>query len=97
MGLLIGAVFYYCPLIYKRAHADSRLAEMPDSLLGVMITFLLHMIINSTGIFVMPLFPADIANALQICIGLICLLAAVAAVLLLFWQSRKVTESRQPS
>lgn len=100
MGLLIGAVFYYCPIIYKRFHGSddgikkrpddnsTGLIDMPNSLLGIMITFPLHMIINATGLFVMPLFSADLAIALQICIGLICMAAATAAVLILFRQSR---------
>ncbi len=106
MGLLIGCVFYYCPIIYKRAHGagdgikkspddSTGLMDMPNSLLGIMITFPLHMIINATGLFVMPLFPADIAAALQIAIGLICMLLATFAVIVLFRQSRSFTSRKQ--
>ena len=107
MGLLIGCVFYYCPVIYKKAHgsedgskkspekSSTGLMEMPDSLLGVMITFPLHMIINATGLFVMPLFSADLAAPLQISIGLICICLATFAIIVLFRQSRSIRQRIQ--
>ena len=97
MGLIIGCVFYYCPLIYKKAHASedddkddmlSRLVDIPNSLLGIMITIPLHMIINASGIFVMPLFPRYIAIALQLTIGTVCMLAAAGSVFTLYRQSK---------
>lgn len=97
MGLIIGCVFYYCPLIYKKAHASedddkddmlSKLVDIPNSLLGIMITIPLHMIINSSGIYVIPLFPANIAIALQLAIGTVCMLTAAGLVYVLFRQSK---------
>ena len=96
MGLIIGCVFCYCPIIYKRSSESAGgLMDMPDSLLGVMITFLLHMIINATGLFVMPFLPGDIAASIQIAVGLVCMFIAALAVIVLYHQSRKVTEPAQ--
>ena len=92
MGLLIGCVFWYCPIIYRRHHSkdeqrSSGLIDMPDCLIGVMISFVLHMIINAGGIFVAPLFPADLPVYVQTLAGCILMLAAAAACFVLFRQS----------
>ena len=87
MGLLIGCVFHYCPLIYKERRKSSSLQDLPNSLFGVAITFVLHMIINASGIYVAPLFPADIALSSQVVIGCVCLGAAFGAAFILYRQS----------
>ena len=81
MGLIIGCVFYYCPIIYKNrlsSKGEGRLNDLPNSLMGVAITFVLHMTINATGIYVAPLCPADIPNISQFAIGMILMGLAVA-------------------
>ncbi len=97
MGLIIGCVFYYCPLIYRNAHSaeedsarntGSRLLDLPNSLFGVMITLLLHMVINTSGIYLIPLFPPDAPIAFQIATGIVCMLVSTAAVFTLYLQSR---------
>lgn len=98
MGLIIGGVFYYCPVIYKAVHkaedtgdtdGSSGLMSLPNSLMGVAITFILHMIINATGIYVAPLFPADIPIAAQILIGCSAMIISAGAVVVLFLQTRR--------
>ncbi len=86
MGLMIGCVCHYCPIIYRKATGKN---DFPDTLLGVAITFVLHVVINATGLFVAPLLPADIVIPLQIFIGLIMMALAAAACYMLMRQSRK--------
>ena len=98
MGLVIGCVFYYCPLIYKNAHEpenikdeemSSKLYNLPNSLLGILITFPLHMVINTSGLYLMPLFPADITIPAQLFIGSVCALIVAFVSYVLFRQSRR--------
>ena len=88
MGLLIGCVFYYCPVIFRQRRESSPLLDLPNSLFGVAITFILHVIINTSGIYVAPLFPAGIPLQVQVVIGCICMAASFAAAFVLFRQSR---------
>ncbi len=94
MGLIIGCVCHYCPIIYRNLITEMNeapendpvwgLAGVPDTLLGVAITFVLHVIINTAGLFVAPLMPADIAVALQLVIGAVLMaLGGVACLLLM--------------
>ncbi|MCR5686463.1 MAG: CPBP family intramembrane metalloprotease [Lachnospiraceae bacterium] len=104
MGLFIGCVFYYCPLIYRRSHAakDSGknevgggsekavsrgLSDMPDSLIGTGISVLLHMVINSSGLFLIPHFDADIPYGAQFAIGTVLMLICAASVFILYRRS----------
>ncbi len=98
MGLMIGCVCHYCPMLYRREVLEKKEiptngsrspVDVPDSLLGVAITFILHMVINTTGLFVAPLLPANIAITAQIVIGILFMAAAVAACVMLFSASRK--------
>lgn len=91
IGLLIGCVFYYCPIIYHKNVPEGALADLPNSLLGVALTFLLHMVINSSGLFITPLFPADLNVALQICIGTGFMAVAVYACYTLYRTSVRET------
>ncbi len=102
IGIVIGCVFYYCPLIYRnyreaagyRDNADT-ISNLPNSLIGVAATFLLHVVINAAGIFVAPLMPADISNTLQIIIGSVFMLIAYAASYVLYYSSKKeMTDAR---
>ncbi len=86
MGLMIGCVFYYCPVIYMNVRTDD--TGIPNSLMGVSFTFILHVIINFTGIYVAPLFSPDIDVSVQILVGTVCMLAAFAACVRLYVQSR---------
>lgn len=100
MGLIIGCVCHYCPIIYrnfiKKMNETSEnvpergLADVPDSLLGVAITFVLHAVINAGGLFIAPLMPADIAVSLQLVIGFLLMALAVAACLLLMRRAKEV-------
>ncbi len=98
MGLMIGCVCHYCPILYRRAVLEKKEiltngsrspVDVPDSLLGVAMTFILHMVINTTGLFVAPLLPANIAISSQIVIGILFMAAAVAACVMLYLSSRK--------
>lgn len=75
IGLVIGCVFNYCPIIYRNNHNT----VLPDSLFGFLVTFLLHVVINTAGIFVAPLLPADIAYSYQILAGSVLMVVAFAA------------------
>ena len=75
IGLVIGCVFNYCPIIYRNNHNTI----LPDSLFGFLTTFLLHVVINTAGIFVAPLLPADIAYSYQILAGSVLMVVAFAA------------------
>ena len=75
IGLVIGCVFNYCPIIYRNIHNTI----LPDSLFGFLATFLLHVVINTAGIFVAPLLPADIAYSYQILAGSVLMVVAFAA------------------
>lgn len=92
MGLIIGCVFYYCPIIF-RAHAQSKdgLLALPNSLLGFAATFLLHMTINVAGLYIAPLFPADVAVSIQLVAGTVLMAVAVAAVYRLYILSGQET------
>ena len=92
MGLLIGCVFYYCPIIYRKYLPKGALADLPNSLFGAALTFLLHMVINSSGLFLTPLFSADINVALQICLGLILMASAVYVCFRLYRESESIRE-----
>lgn len=83
MGLIIGCVFYYCPIIYKNSASRTALSDLPNSLLGVSLTFVLHVVINTTGLYLTPLLPPDIAVIAQIAIGVILMSAAACAVYML--------------
>ena len=84
MGLIIGCVFYYCPIIYRNLRSTPGLLDLPNSLFGVAITFFLHMIINSTGLYVAPLLPADIAIPAQFGLGIVLMLISAGAVYVLW-------------
>lgn len=101
IGLVIGCVFYYCPLIYrsgryKNTETDENapLRVLPNSLIGVSVTFILHMVINAAGLFVAPLLPADISYPLQIAIGSILMMIAFAAAFVLYRLSRKSNDTK---
>lgn len=96
IGLVIGCVFYYCPIIYRTWNLrngalskKSGISTVPDSLIGVATTFLLHVVINAAGIFIAPLLPADLPYSLQIIIGSVFMLIAFAAAYALYFISRK--------
>lgn len=86
MGLIIGCVFYYCPLIYRRRHPekDSAIYDLPDCLIGVALTVILHISVNAAGLFVSPLFPADTAVSVQLIMGLLLMTVAVSACIYLW-------------
>ena len=90
LGLMIGCVFHYCPIIYRRAYSQEEdngkkkaagLLDMPDSLIGVMLTFILHVTINSTGLFISPRLPADVTLPVQVVVGTIFLALSALACL----------------
>ncbi|MCR5591401.1 MAG: CPBP family intramembrane metalloprotease [Lachnospiraceae bacterium] len=98
MGLIIGCVFHYCPLIYRlaydkedpggRSEAASEkkrpgMLDLPDCLIGVMITFWLHVCINASGLLIAPRLSADIPYAAQFIIGTAFMLAAAAVCIFL--------------
>ena len=99
MGLVIGCVFYYCPIIYRRAYGGegnagdtgrrglASLVDLPNSLFGVGATFILHCVINTAGLFVAPLLPADIPLGAQFAIGGILMGVAGIAVYRLYTES----------
>lgn len=99
IGLVIGCVFYYCPIVYRSRCVEDAgkslrgkeggLSSVPDSLIGVATTFLLHVVINAAGIFIAPLLPADLPYSLQIIIGSVFMLIAFAAAYALYVISRK--------
>ncbi len=92
MGLIIGCVFYYCPLIYRScnlAEGKGKLLDFPNSLMGVAFSIILHMTINAAGLFVAPLFPADIAIGVQAAIG-ICLMGTAVAVCIRLWRMSRL-------
>ena len=84
LGLIIGCVFHYCPIIYRRAYET----DVPASILGVAMTFVFHVVINSAGLFVSPLFPANIPIAAQYVTGFVLMIAAVAVCFILRKRSR---------
>ena len=89
MGLIIGAVFYYCPLILRNTYPEKgsmKLLELPNSLIGFGAAFILHMVINTAGLFLAPLLPADIPIAMQYFIGIVMMAIACAAVYKLYRQ-----------
>ena len=89
MGLIIGCVFYYCPIIF-RSHTskENGLADLPNSLMGFAATFVLHMTINVAGLYIAPLFPADVPVPVQLTAGILLMATAVAAVYRLYVQSK---------
>ena len=104
MGLIIGAVFYYCPIIYRNAAKaaakenakDKRsLLDLPNCLIGFGASFILHMVINTSGLFLVPLFPADIAIALQFSIGGLMMAIAGVVVYYLYRQQRAAKRLRR--
>lgn len=90
MGLMIGCVFHYCPLIYKNTHTDD--AGVPNSLIGVALTFILHVVINFSGLYVAPLFSPYIDVSVQFLVGSACMLAAFFACIRLLVQSKRPKE-----
>ena len=101
IGLVIGCVFYYCPLIYRSTtnrrnkSVDERgISGLPNSIIGVFITFLLHVVINTAGLFIAPLLPADISYALQIAVGSIFMLIAFVTVFVLYKLSRRSDDKK---
>ena len=101
LGLMIGCVFYYCPIIYKgtwnRTEEPSpcpapQLLGLPNSLMGYGITVMLHVTINAAGIFLAPLLPADIPLALQFAIGTIFIALAATACLKLYMLEKSITD-----
>ena len=86
MGLIIGCVCHYCPIIYRKNVKNS---DLPDTVLGVVITFVLHVVINATGLFLAPLLPADIAIPVQIGIGTLMMAVAAGVCLVLMRESAK--------
>lgn len=75
IGMVIGSVFYSV----KRQLTGSLI-----STLGAYIFSLgLHMVINSSGLYLSPLLPADFSLGTEILVGLICIIA-VACVRILF-------------
>lgn len=114
MGLIIGCVFHYCPIIYRnhaagygyvpRSGANEAdrssprgfaIVDLPNSLMGVGITFMLHVVINVAGLFIVPCFPADIAVPAQYAIGTVLMMAAGAACYVLYRQSKKTLPPKQ--
>ncbi len=100
IGLVIGCVFNYCPVIHRKSCEKDKapvergsLSSLPDSLMGFAATFLLHMVINAAGLFVAPLLPAQIPYSVQIFIGSVLMLAAFAAAFALYVISHKVDDS----
>ena len=91
MGLLIGCVFYFCPAIYRNSSPKSNLKDLSASLLGLMLTFILHMTINVTGLFVTPLLPADISVGAQFAAGSFFMAVAVAVIGVLYYIFKKRT------
>lgn len=89
LGLIIGCVFYYCPLIYRKRHTekDSGIYDLPDSLIGVALTVILHITINAGGLFVSPLFPADTTMPVQFIMGSLLMAVAVSACIYLWKRS----------
>ncbi len=100
MGLIIGAVFYYCPIIYRNASAQKpdggALRDIPDALIGVGATFILHMVINGSGLFLVPLFPADIPLPAQVVIGCILMAVAGGTVYILYRQAKSAAAETLP-
>ncbi len=101
MGLMIGCVCHYCPIIYRKvirqinAESSDRpvwgLLDVPDSIMGVAITFVLHVVINTTGLFVAPLMPADIPVVLQVIIGVLLMALAAGACYMLMRGAKENT------
>ena len=106
MGLIVGCVFYYCPIIYRNTYSapaeetsgravlqsgknkTAGLLDLPNCLIGAALTFILHVVINSAGLFVAPLLPADIPYSYQFAIGFAFMLIASLAVFSLFRRSK---------
>ena len=104
MGLIIGCVFYYCPIIYRSIRsregekgASGRslpgLLDLPNALVGVALTILLHMTVNTTGLYLAPLLPSDIAIPAQFGLGAVLLIIAAAAAFVL-WDRSLVCSQR---
>ncbi len=87
LGLMIGCVFGYCPVIYKKNPNASGLRDLPDCLLGTGITVILHMVINASGLYITPMFPADLAFSVQLLMGIILMVIAGAVCVLLKYES----------
>ena len=84
MGLIIGCVFYYCPRIYRKSYASPApsdkkmpgILDLPDSLIGVAISFLLHVCVNASGLFIAPRLSAELPFDVQFAAGGALMLAA---------------------
>ncbi|MBO4905320.1 MAG: CPBP family intramembrane metalloprotease [Lachnospiraceae bacterium] len=96
LGLMIGCVFYYCPIIY-RAKGGSQLLGLPNSLLGYGMTVILHITINAAGIYLAPLLPPDLPVTLQITMGTILLTMAGVACFVLYRQSSFAIRAEESS
>lgn len=91
MGLIIGCVFYYCPLIFRaRTHTEAGILNLPNSLMGFAATFILHMTINVSGLYLAPLLPADLSLPLQLAVGSFFMAVALLAVVWLYKLSRRL-------
>ena len=92
LGLMIGCVFHYCPMIYKNSKKEKKggLHDMPDCLIGTGITFILHVVINSAGLLLAPHLPADIRYSLQFAVGSVLLVIAAAVCVLLSYQTKRL-------
>lgn len=111
MGLIIGFVFHYCPIILRNVRSvpssetkdrmsgsaaqknTAGILDLPDCIIGAFITFILHMVINSTGLLLVPFMSGDIAVALQIAIGLL-LMGIACAVCIMLWRISVRVSSR---
>lgn len=92
LGLMIGCVFCYCPIIYKSRGENPQLLNLPDSLFGYALTVVLHVTINAAGIFLAPLLPADLPTAMQVLIGTIFMMLAAGSCLKLYMLKKRITD-----
>ncbi len=89
LALMIGCVFYYIPIIIKKSlgpDSNSGIAELPCSLIGVALTFILHMIINASGVYLTKYLPADLSVSIQVSIGFAAAAIAGATAYVLYRQ-----------
>lgn len=88
IGMVIGSVFYSV----KRQLTGSLI-----STLGAYIFALgLHMVINSSGLYLSPLLPADFSLKTQVLIGIICVVAVVS-IEILFMKTPKAAKEKKMS
>lgn len=92
LGLMIGCVFYYCPIIFKKRGKSPQLLALPNSLMGYGLTVMLHITINSAGIFLAPLFPADLPLAIQFAIGTVFMALAAGVCIKLYMLEKRIAD-----